>query len=344
MYALRGGFLVRPLAIAVILGRCGGRCSRRWKESTRPDQRVDPEHPISLHTRTPAVAQVILSSIATSIMAVVSIVFAILLMTLTLASTQFSPRILISFRSVDRTTQWTLGVFACRPLLLYCIAALPAARALPHPFVPVATVTGAMVLALVCVGCARFVSSTTFPARSASATIVDRIARETELVIDQLMPYPRGRFPFSDRRGVLRQNPDSFSRIAGQLHLYVDINGLVALRTGPPHSARASGARGQFARRYSAGARVEGDACRDAPGLVAAFRYWFNAHITAVWGLASVRIVEHCSRHVARGQRSVGCQLRGPAQPIIILLDEPDAAHRVVVCRRRWCCGLLCRG
>jgi len=43
------------------------------------------------------VAQVILSSIATSIMTVVSIVFAILLMTLTLASTQFSPRILISF-------------------------------------------------------------------------------------------------------------------------------------------------------------------------------------------------------------------------------------------------------
>ena len=38
-----------------------------------------------------------LSTIATSIMTVVSIVFAILLMTLTLASMQFSPRILVSF-------------------------------------------------------------------------------------------------------------------------------------------------------------------------------------------------------------------------------------------------------
>jgi uncharacterized membrane protein len=39
----------------------------------------------------PQVAQVILSVIATSTMTVVSIVFAILLMTLTLASMQFSP-------------------------------------------------------------------------------------------------------------------------------------------------------------------------------------------------------------------------------------------------------------
>src|SRR5262249_16045299 len=71
------------------------------------------------------------SSVATSIMTVVSIVFAILLMTLTLASTQFSPRILISFVR-DRTTQWTLGVFL--GTFSYCMAALPAARSLPHPF------------------------------------------------------------------------------------------------------------------------------------------------------------------------------------------------------------------
>ena len=65
-------------------------------------------------------------------MTVVSIVFAILLMTLTLASTQFSPRILVSFAR-DRSTQWTLGVFL--GTFSYCIAALPAARSLPTPFV-----------------------------------------------------------------------------------------------------------------------------------------------------------------------------------------------------------------
>jgi hypothetical protein len=89
----------------------------------------------------PQVAQVILAGIAASILTVVSIVFAILLMTLTLASMQFSPRIIVSF-SRDRVTQWTLGIFL--GTFSYCMAALPTARSLPHPFAPVGTVLGAM--------------------------------------------------------------------------------------------------------------------------------------------------------------------------------------------------------
>ena len=81
-------------------------------------------------------------------MTVVSIVFAILLMTLTLASMQFSPRIIVSFAR-DRVTQWTLGIFL--GTFCYCMAALPTARSLPHPFAPVFTVFGAMLLALACV-------------------------------------------------------------------------------------------------------------------------------------------------------------------------------------------------
>src|ERR1035438_4384403 len=65
----------------------------------------------------PQVAQIILGGIAASIMTVVSIVFAIMLMTLTLASMQFSPRIIVSFVQ-DRVTQWTLGIFL--GTFLYC--------------------------------------------------------------------------------------------------------------------------------------------------------------------------------------------------------------------------------
>jgi len=169
---------------------------------------------------------VILSSIATSIMTVVSIVFAILLMTLTLASTQFSPRILISFVR-DRTTHWTLGVFL--GTFSYCMAALPAARALPHPFAPVATVTGAMVLALVCVGWLIYFIN--HISRSISVNhIVDRIARETELVIDELMPYPRGPFPLPDRSDVspAKDGAPIFSRQSGYI-CYVDVKQLIAL-------------------------------------------------------------------------------------------------------------------
>ena len=119
-------------------------------------------------------------------MTVVSIVFAILLMTLTLASMQFSPRIIMSF-SRDRVTQWTLGVFL--GTFSYCMAALPAARSLPHPFAPVATVLGAMVLALTCVGWLLFFIHHISQAISVNH-IVDRIATETESVIDEVMPWP----------------------------------------------------------------------------------------------------------------------------------------------------------
>src|SRR5581483_6542513 len=147
MYNLRGGFLVRPLAIAVVLGCAGAFLS--WLEEAVPATSQWVPLAIFPSHSDPQVAQVILGGIAASIMTVVSIVFAILLMTLTLASMQFSPRIIISFVR-DGVTQWTLGVFL--GTFSYCMAALPAARSLPRPFAPVATVFGAMLLALTCVG------------------------------------------------------------------------------------------------------------------------------------------------------------------------------------------------
>jgi uncharacterized membrane protein len=192
IFALRGGFLIRPFLIAVLLGAAGATISAleeavpaigSWVPETLFPSREDPQ-----------VAQVILSSIATSIMTVVSIVFAILLMTLTLASTQFSPRILINFVR-DRTTQWTLGMFL--GTFSFCIAALPAARSLPHRFVPVVTTSGAMVLALVCVGWLIFFIHHISQAISVNH-IVDRIAHETELVMDEFMPSPRTLFPPSE--------------------------------------------------------------------------------------------------------------------------------------------------
>jgi uncharacterized membrane protein len=186
MYNLRGGFLLRPLIIALTLGCAGALLS--WLEETFPGlgdfvpTALFPSH------SDPQVAQVILAGIASSIMTVVSIVFAILLMTLTLASMQFSPRIIVSFAK-DRVTQWTLGVFL--GTFSYCMAALPTARSLPHPFVPVFTVFGAMLLALTCVAWLLYFIHHISQAISVSH-IVDRIASETEATIDDIMPQPRG--------------------------------------------------------------------------------------------------------------------------------------------------------
>jgi hypothetical protein len=185
IYNLRGGFLIRPLAIALTLGSVGAILS--WLEETLPvfscwmPAVLFPSH------EDPQVAQVILGGIAGSIMMVVSIVFAILLMTLTLASMQFSPRIIVSF-SRDRVTQWTLGIFL--GTFCYCMAALPSARTLPKPFAPVATVLGAMLLAVVCVGWLLFFIHHISHAISVSH-IVDRIASETEAMIGEMMPWPR---------------------------------------------------------------------------------------------------------------------------------------------------------
>jgi len=101
-------FLVRPLTIALALGCAGALLS--WLEEQFPAASAWVPTVLFPSHADPQVAQVILAGIAGSIMTVVSIVFAILLMTLTLASMQFSPRIIVSF-SRDRVTQWTLGIF-----------------------------------------------------------------------------------------------------------------------------------------------------------------------------------------------------------------------------------------
>jgi uncharacterized membrane protein len=224
MYNLRGGFLVRPLTIALALGCAGALLS--WIEETVPGvgdwvpRALFPSH------ADPQVAQVILGGIATSIMTVVSIVFAILLMTLTLASMQFSPRIIVSFVR-DGVTQWTLGIFL--GTFLYCVAALPAARSLPHPFAPVATVSGAMLLALACVAWLLFFIHHITHAISVSH-IVDRIAFETENMIDELMPSPYReiRMEAPDLPGANTWNTPLLSDKSGYIR-FVGIPRLVAL-------------------------------------------------------------------------------------------------------------------
>jgi uncharacterized membrane protein len=259
MYALRGGFLIRPFLIAILLGVAGAVLSSL--EEAVPA--IGAWVPIALFPSRddPQVAQVILSSIATSIMTVVSIVFAILLMTLTLASTQFSPRILVSFVR-DRTTQWTLGVFL--GTFSYCMASLPAARSLPHPFVPVVTTSGAMVLALISVGWLIFFIHHISQAISVNH-IVDRIARETELVIDEFMPNPRT--PFSIPQASENNNPADEIALPSQRSGYIRYVDVSRLR--------------QLARTYGIRIRVERRVGHFIPAGVPLLRVSHIERITA---------------------------------------------------------------
>jgi uncharacterized membrane protein len=225
-YSLRGGFLVRPLAIALTLGFGGALLS--WCEETYPSIGDWVPKVLFLSHADPQVAQVILGGIGASIMTVVSIVFAILLMTLTLASMQFSPRIIVSFAR-DRVTQWTLGIFL--GTFLYCMAALPAAHSLPRPFAPVATVVGALLLAIACVGLLLFFIHHISQAISVNH-IVDRIASETELVIDDVMPLPRkpNRVETGDGAEPAAWETPVLNEVSGYIR-FVDLRRLLVLAT-----------------------------------------------------------------------------------------------------------------
>ena len=241
VYNLRGGFLVRPLTIALTLGCIGAFLS--WLEESNPAFGSWVPKVLFLSRADPQVAQVILAGIAASIMTVVSIVFAILLMTLTLASMQFSPRIIVSFAR-DRVTQWTLGIFL--GTFLYCTAALPAAHSLPQPFAPVATVTGAMLLAITCVGLLLFFIHHISQAISVNH-IVARIASETELVIDDVMPLPRGqrRLEPSDSNDLSTWDKPVLSDVSGYIR-FLDAKRLLDLAISNRVKVRVVRRVGQF--------------------------------------------------------------------------------------------------
>jgi uncharacterized membrane protein len=223
-YNLRGGFLIRPLTIALAFGLLGAFLSAA--EEIYPNISAWVPTFLFPSNEDPQTAQVILSSIATSVMTVVAIVFSILLMTLTLASIQFSPRIIITFVN-DRITQHTLGIYL--GTFLYCIAALPAARTNPTPFSPVLTLFGAMLLSVACVAWLLFFIS--HISRSISVNyIVDRIARETERMIDTTMPEPRK--PGSLSTTFIDEPNKWDARVLGVVSGYVrtiDVSQLIAI-------------------------------------------------------------------------------------------------------------------
>jgi uncharacterized membrane protein len=95
-------------------------------------------------------ARQILTAIAAAVITVVTLVFSITIVTLTLASTQFGPRMLRNFIR-DRITQLTLGSFVAT--FVYSILALVAIGPDSHgEFVPHISITVTMVLVVADVG------------------------------------------------------------------------------------------------------------------------------------------------------------------------------------------------
>jgi len=218
MNKFQGSFLVRPMATALLIGGAGEFLSS-FEESNPGIGKALPHIFFLPFTSDPQVAQLILSDIATAMMTVVSIVFAVLLMTLTLTSTQFSPRIIIAFVQ-DRVTQLTLGFFL--GTFLYCLAALASTRTSPEPFSPAATVLVAMLLAAICVASLLVFINHISKAVNVNF-IVHKIARETESMIDATMPDKRQPIKHEEFRKVDVKDGDAEVRsiLSGYIR-YID--------------------------------------------------------------------------------------------------------------------------
>lgn len=145
---LRGGFVLRPGAITLLMATMAiGLAGIEERITSVPAwsdllDRVFPPEPEAAH--------VVLGTIASSMITVVSVVYSILLVVLTFASTQFSPRVLVAFVE-DRISQTTLGVFV--GTFTYCLLTLSAIRSQPRPFVPSLAVIVAIILAIACLAC-----------------------------------------------------------------------------------------------------------------------------------------------------------------------------------------------
>lgn len=130
-------------------------------------------------------ARGMLTAIASSMITVAGTVFSVTIVALSLAASQYSPRVLRTFTS-DRPTQVVLGVFV--GIFVYCLVVLRTIRGAGEiEFVPSLAVMGGLVLALV--GIAFLVFFIHHLAQSIQASsIVSRVAAATLRTVEHLFP------------------------------------------------------------------------------------------------------------------------------------------------------------
>ncbi len=140
-------------------------------------------------------ARGVLSTIAGSMMTVVGVTFSMVLVTLALASSQYTSRILRNFMR-DRVTQVVLGIFA--GIFTYCLIVLRTVRGGDASgYIPSLAVTFGVVLAIGGIGALIFFIHHIAGSIQASS-IIASVAEETLAAIDRLFPQKFGQAPEDD--------------------------------------------------------------------------------------------------------------------------------------------------
>jgi len=176
---LRTGLLFRPVLITAVLALLAfGLVELERRGSIKPF--IDGGW---FFRNDPGSAQTVLGAIGGSMMSVISIVYSVMLVALSLASVQFSPRILGAFVR-DKVSQRTLGIFI--GTFVYCLVVMRSVSADP-PWVATWATVGGMVLGLMCL--LALIYFIHHIATGIQVTnIVNRIGNETEDVIEDVYP------------------------------------------------------------------------------------------------------------------------------------------------------------
>lgn len=141
-------------------------------------------------------ARNVLSAIAGSMITVAGVTFSITIVALSLASNQFTPRILRNFMR-DRTNQVVLGVFTS--VFIYCLVVLRAIRGGEEAFVPSLSVLFAIALSLASIGFLIYFIHHVATSIQAS-TIISSVAKETIDTIIFLFPDELGEGEEEDKK------------------------------------------------------------------------------------------------------------------------------------------------
>ena len=194
-------------------------------------------------------ARNVLATIASSTITVAGVVFSITIVTLTLASSQFGPRLLRNFMN-DRGTELVLGVFVAT--FLYCLLVLRAIRGTDQvTVVPFLSVTCGVVLAVASVGFLIFFIhhiSTSIIAEN----VIGRVAADLHANIDRVFPDrldPLSPHPAAEERelpSALQENAEPvFSKASGYIQA-IAMENLLALAEEKDPSVRLLRRPGNF--------------------------------------------------------------------------------------------------
>lgn len=149
-------------------------------------------------------ARSVLSTIAGSTITVAGVVFSITIVTLSLASSQFGPRLLRNFMD-DRSTQLVLGVFVST--FLYSLLILRTIRGTDATsFVPFLSVTCGILFAVASVGFLIFFIHHV-PTSILAENLVGRVAQELQYRIERLYPDEMASGPRENKKDVASQLP-----------------------------------------------------------------------------------------------------------------------------------------